>query len=124
VASAHPHFGEETPLVGRHGSGTIFFSRCNLLCAYCQNWPISHGGDGALLTHHRSFRDELRHRLTLVESLVERCPGTMSAGSQKTGLGAEEFTGGKVCQSQLRKSSCGEARSTTSRERLLLYRLP
>ena len=75
-------------------------------------------------THHRSFRDELRHRLTLVESLVERCPGTMSAGSQKTGLGAEEFTGGKVCQSQLRKSSCGEARSTTSRERLLLYRLP
>jgi putative pyruvate formate lyase activating enzyme len=49
VASAHPHFGEETPLVGRHGSGTIFFSHCNLLCAYCQNWQISHGGDGALL---------------------------------------------------------------------------
>jgi len=50
VASAHPHFGEETPLVGRHGSGTIFFSHCNLLCAYCQNWQISHGGDGALLS--------------------------------------------------------------------------
>ena len=41
VASAHPHFGEETPLVGRHGSGTIFFSHCNLLCAYCQNWVSS-----------------------------------------------------------------------------------
>jgi len=50
VASAHPHFGEETPLVGRHGSGTIFFSHCNLLCAYCQNWQISHGGNGKLLS--------------------------------------------------------------------------
>jgi hypothetical protein len=39
-------------------------------------------------THHRSFRDELRHRLTLVEHLAERCGPTMSAGSEKTGLGA------------------------------------
>ena len=46
IAAAHPHFGEERPLVGRHGSGTIFFSHCNLLCVYCQNWPISHGGEG------------------------------------------------------------------------------
>jgi len=41
VASAHPHFGEETPLVGTHGSGTIFFSGCNLRCAFCQNADIS-----------------------------------------------------------------------------------
>lgn len=46
VASAHPHFGEERPLVGRHGSGTIFFSHCNLRCEYCQNWEIAHRGDG------------------------------------------------------------------------------
>jgi putative pyruvate formate lyase activating enzyme len=46
VASWHAHFGEERPLVGRGGSGTIFFSRCNLLCDYCQNWTISHGGEG------------------------------------------------------------------------------
>ena len=46
VCSAHPHFGEERPLVGRHGSGTIFFSNCNLLCIYCQNWDISHSGEG------------------------------------------------------------------------------
>ncbi|HLN27000.1 MAG TPA: hypothetical protein VK395_04610 [Gemmataceae bacterium] len=39
-------------------------------------------------THHRSFRDELRHRLTLVERLLERCGPTLSAGSEKTGLGA------------------------------------
>ncbi len=50
VCSAHPHFGEERPLVGRHGSGTIFLSHCNLLCLYCQNWDISHGGDGREVT--------------------------------------------------------------------------
>lgn len=46
VASYDAHFGEEEPLVGRHGSGTIFFSHCNLLCNFCQNYDISHGGVG------------------------------------------------------------------------------
>ncbi|MFA4915277.1 MAG: hypothetical protein WC560_01220 [Syntrophales bacterium] len=46
VASFHPHFGEETPLVGRFGSGTIFISSCNLLCSFCQNFEISHLGEG------------------------------------------------------------------------------
>ncbi|MBD3306110.1 radical SAM protein [candidate division KSB3 bacterium] len=46
VASAQPHFGEEAPLVGRHGSGTIFFTHCNLLCNFCQNYDISHEGAG------------------------------------------------------------------------------
>lgn len=46
VCSAHPHFGEERPLVGRGGSGTIFFSHCSLLCLYCQNWEISHEAEG------------------------------------------------------------------------------
>ncbi|KPL03057.1 MAG: radical SAM protein [candidate division Zixibacteria bacterium SM1_73] len=46
VFSAHPHFGEEISLVGQHGSGTIFFSNCNLRCIFCQNWPISHEGKG------------------------------------------------------------------------------
>jgi putative pyruvate formate lyase activating enzyme len=46
VYSAHAHFGEERVLVGRGGSGTIFFSRCNLLCVFCQNWEINHRGDG------------------------------------------------------------------------------
>jgi putative pyruvate formate lyase activating enzyme len=45
--SAHPHLGEEDALVGRYGSGTIFFSNCNLRCVFCQNWPISHEGRGA-----------------------------------------------------------------------------
>jgi putative pyruvate formate lyase activating enzyme len=51
VHSAAPHFGEERPLVGRGGSGTIFFSNCNLLCCFCQNWQINHRGDGDYVTH-------------------------------------------------------------------------
>jgi putative pyruvate formate lyase activating enzyme len=50
VYSTHPHFGEEKPLVGRHGSGTIFFSNCNLLCVFCQNWEINHRGDGSFVS--------------------------------------------------------------------------
>lgn len=46
VASFHAHFGEERPLVGVGGSGTIFFSHCNLGCEFCQNWDISHQGSG------------------------------------------------------------------------------
>src|SRR5262245_22591229 len=47
VASAFPHFGEEDCLRGRYGSGTIFFSLCNLRCVFCQNWDISQQSVGA-----------------------------------------------------------------------------
>lgn len=46
VSGAQAHFGEERPLVGRGGSGTIFFSHCGLRCVFCQNWTISHLGRG------------------------------------------------------------------------------
>ncbi len=46
VSSYNPHFGEEAPLVGTNGSGTIFFTHCNLLCIFCQNYDISHEGRG------------------------------------------------------------------------------
>lgn len=46
VSSYAPHFGEESPLVGFRGSGTVFFTHCNLLCNFCQNYDISHGGRG------------------------------------------------------------------------------
>lgn len=46
VSSYNAHFGEEPPLVGYYGSGTIFFTHCNLLCNFCQNYDISHEGDG------------------------------------------------------------------------------
>ncbi len=50
VASAGPHFGEERPLVGYGGSGTIFFSWCNLRCLYCQNYELSQMGEGVEVT--------------------------------------------------------------------------
>lgn len=46
VSSYGPHFGEEAPLVGRGGSGTIFFGFCNLRCCFCQNYQISQLGEG------------------------------------------------------------------------------
>jgi len=46
VCSYGPHCGEERPLTGSFGSGTIFFSRCNLRCVFCQNWEISQRGEG------------------------------------------------------------------------------
>jgi putative pyruvate formate lyase activating enzyme len=46
VASANLHRGEEPPLSGQRGSGTIFLSGCALDCRFCQNWPISHLGHG------------------------------------------------------------------------------
>jgi len=41
VSAYHPHFGEEAPLVGKYGSGTIFMTSCNLSCVFCQNYEIS-----------------------------------------------------------------------------------
>ncbi len=46
VASASAHLGEEDCLRGRNGSGTIFFSFCNLRCVFCQNWDLSQAGEG------------------------------------------------------------------------------
>jgi putative pyruvate formate lyase activating enzyme len=46
ISSVSPHHGEEPPLSGTRGSGTIFFTNCNLKCVYCQNYPISQMGNG------------------------------------------------------------------------------
>lgn len=46
VSSFHAHFGEEPPISGFRGSGTIFFTHCSLRCVFCQNYPISHIGKG------------------------------------------------------------------------------
>jgi len=53
ISSFGPHFGEEMPLVGRHGSGTIFMTWCNLGCIFCQNDSISRLGEGSRI----SFED-------------------------------------------------------------------
>ncbi|MBU4149471.1 MAG: radical SAM protein, partial [Candidatus Omnitrophica bacterium] len=46
VSSFHAHFGEEPPISGHKGSGTIFFTHCSLRCVFCQNYPISQMGEG------------------------------------------------------------------------------
>ena len=53
VSAFHPHFGEEKVLVGKHGSGTIFFTSCNLNCLYCQNYEISQLGAGEEVSFNR-----------------------------------------------------------------------
>lgn len=63
ISSVGAHFGEEPPLVGSAGSGTIFFSSCNLKCLYCQNFEISQ----SRLGHPVSIRQLALHMLSLQE---------------------------------------------------------
>ena len=56
VSSYSPHFGEERPLVGLHGSGTIFLTHCNLRCSFCQNYSLSHLGEGREVSFERMAR--------------------------------------------------------------------
>lgn len=64
VSSFSPHFGEEQPLVGFHGSGTIFFTHCNLGCNYCQNYSISHLNEGKEISI-----EELSRMMVAMQSL-------------------------------------------------------
>jgi len=72
VSSYHQHFGEEPPLVGRCGSGTIFFTHCNLHCVYCQNHEISQIGAGRKVSFEELVQMMLRlqtlgcHNINLV----------------------------------------------------------
>ena len=90
VSSAFPHFGEERPLVGYHGSGTIFLTHCNLRCVFCQNYDISHLGRGEPITpsemaramlrlqemgcHNINFVTPTQYAPLIVESLLEAIP--------------------------------------------------
>jgi len=53
VSSYGPHYGEERPLVGSGGSGTIFLAHCNLCCVFCQNSEISQEGEGQVVSVRR-----------------------------------------------------------------------
>ena len=59
VSSYGPHFGEESPLVGRYGSGTIFFTYCNPHCLFCQNYNISQLGEGSPVSKEELARTML-----------------------------------------------------------------
>ena len=72
VSSANLHFGEERALVGRGGSGTIFFTACNLRCAFCQNYDISQLDYGQKITEEKlillmlSLQDQGAENINLV----------------------------------------------------------
>jgi putative pyruvate formate lyase activating enzyme len=72
ISSYGPHFGEEKPLVGRFGSGTIFMGNCNLGCIFCQNYSISHLGEGAEISFEKladimlSLQEQGCHNINLV----------------------------------------------------------
>ncbi len=72
ISSVSPHHGEEPPLSGTKGSGTIFFTNCNLRCLYCQNYPISQMGNGTerspgeLACQMLSLQDAGCHNINLV----------------------------------------------------------
>lgn len=72
VSSYGAHFGEERPLVGRHGSGTIFLTGCNLRCMFCQNYDISQLNMGDVITADElarimiSLQDQGCHNINLV----------------------------------------------------------
>lgn len=72
VARAGLHFWEEPPISGKNGSGTVFFSGCNLGCVYCQNYEISHKEAGRPISDERlcEIFDELydkgAHNINLV----------------------------------------------------------
>jgi putative pyruvate formate lyase activating enzyme len=72
VASHNIHMGEEPPISGTRGSGTIFFTGCNMRCRFCQNYPISQLRHGKPATPHRlaemmlSLQKRGAHNINLV----------------------------------------------------------
>ncbi|HPW45978.1 MAG TPA: radical SAM protein [bacterium] len=72
VASHNLHFGEEPPITGTKGSGTIFFTGCNMRCKFCQNYPISQNGNGEIVSAERlaemmlSLQGRGAHNINLV----------------------------------------------------------
>ncbi|MEW6052975.1 MAG: radical SAM protein [Nitrospirota bacterium] len=72
ISSYGPHFGEEKPLVGKFGSGTIFMGNCNLGCIFCQNYSISHLGEGTGISFEKlagimlSLQKQGCHNINLV----------------------------------------------------------
>lgn len=86
IARAGLHFWEEPPISGEKGSGTVFFSGCNLGCVYCQNYEISHENSGKMISDERlleifgELKDKGAHNINLVnpthyaERLAELLP--------------------------------------------------
>lgn len=89
IARAAPHFGEEPCISGDKGSGTVFFSGCNLRCVFCQNRDISRGSAGKPVTVERlrdiflELQDEGVHNINLVTAAHFIRPVTEALESAK-----------------------------------------
>ncbi|MEA3506788.1 MAG: radical SAM protein, partial [Elusimicrobiota bacterium] len=72
ISSWNLHFGEEPVISGKQGSGTIFFTHCSLRCIFCQNYPISHMGNGSVCSLNEladimlNLQSEGAHNINLV----------------------------------------------------------
>lgn len=92
ISSAFPHFGEERPLVGKGGSGTIFFSHCGLRCVFCQNYTISIEGEGVEISDEHLAETMVKvqsfgcHNINLVTP-THYVPSIMRALKQAIRLG-------------------------------------
>ncbi|MBD3414509.1 MAG: radical SAM protein [Candidatus Aminicenantes bacterium] len=92
ISSAFAHFGEERPLVGTKGSGTIFFSHCGLRCVYCQNYTLSIRGEGVEVGEKRVAESMLKlqalgcHNINLVTP-THYVPGIVSSLKQAISRG-------------------------------------
>lgn len=84
LSAALPHHGEEPPLSGTGGAGTLFFSSCNLRCSYCQNYQISHTPSGRPVSEEElaatmiALQDDGCHNIELVTP-TPHLPGILAA---------------------------------------------
>jgi len=103
VSSYGPHFGEEAPLVGVRGSGTIFLANCNLRCIFCQNYDISDQGQGTVVTAEQlagmmlSLQEQGCHNINFVSpshQVPQILAGLVLAASQGLAVPLVYNTGG------------------------------
>ena len=92
VSNAFPHFGEEPPLVGQKGSGTVFFSNCGVRCVFCQNYEISIEGEGIEIPDERLAESMIKlqkmgcHNINLVTP-THYVPNIVNALEMAVGMG-------------------------------------
>ena len=121
VSSYFPHLGEEDCLRGWSGSGTIFFSLCNLRCVFCQNWDISQAGAGSRGRARRARRHDARAAASgLPQHQLRHARARRAAGAR--GVAAGGRRAGCACRSSTtpapttrwRAWSCSTASSTST----------
>ena len=113
IGFAGAHFGEEPPLVGRRGSGAVFFSGCSLRCVFCQNGEISTAGGGKIYSESELEHTIMRlaetcenvnlvtagHMLDLILPVLERvkpklsCPVVYNSGGYETRAALKRLDG-------------------------------